>query len=111
MAVIRHGPNACPRGRNDALRPDSLRAFRRGGGMGGTSGRSGAWAEVVAHDARFEFPDVIGYADGGSRGEHWRGGPWAGEGRVHRVAFLPKPNGASRRLAVLDPAVHARYRV
>ncbi len=78
--------------------------------MGGTSGRSGAWAEVVSHDARFEFPDVIGFSDGGSGGVCWRGGPWAAEGRLHRVAFLSKPNGARRRMAVLDPAVHARYR-
>jgi hypothetical protein len=79
--------------------------------MGGSSGRSSAWAEVVAHDARFEFPDVIGFADGGTRGDRWRGGPWAAERRMHRVAFLSKPNGAHRRLAVLDPTVHARYRM
>ncbi|HEY7280430.1 MAG TPA: RNA-directed DNA polymerase [Actinomycetota bacterium] len=78
--------------------------------MGGASVRSGAWAEVVAHDARFEFPDPIGFADGGADGERWRGGPWAAGGRVHREAFLSKPDGSRRVLAVLDPAVHARYR-
>ena len=25
---------------------------------------SRAWGEVVAHDARFEFPDAIAFADG-----------------------------------------------
>jgi hypothetical protein len=78
--------------------------------MGADSGRSGAWAEVVAHDARFEFPDVIGFADGGGGGDRWGGGSWAAEGRMHRVAFLSKPNGARRPVAVLDPVVHARYR-
>ncbi|HXJ64445.1 MAG TPA: hypothetical protein VNN79_11880 [Actinomycetota bacterium] len=78
--------------------------------MSGTAVCSGAWGEVVSHDARFEFPDVITFADGGQDGSNWRGGPWAAEGRLHRDAFVAKRAGAFRRLAVLDPAVHARYR-
>jgi hypothetical protein len=65
---------------------------------------------VVAHDARFEFPDVIGFADGGPGGGRWNAGPWAASGRMHRPATLAKRGGGVRVLAVLDPAVHARYR-
>ena len=78
--------------------------------MGSTAESSRAWMEVVAHDARFEFPDLIGFADGGSDGGVWRAGPWAAEGRLHRRAFVPRANGGQRVLTVLDPAVHARYR-
>lgn len=78
--------------------------------MVSTTESSMAWAEVVAHDAGFEFSDVIGFADGGPGGSCWRGGPWAATGRLHRTAVLRKPGGGARVLAVLDPAVHARYR-
>jgi hypothetical protein len=78
--------------------------------MVSVSATSRAWAEVVAHDARFEFPDAIGFADGGPGGSGWHGGPWAAEGRLHRLAVLPRRGGGVRTLAILDPAVHARYR-
>jgi len=78
--------------------------------MVSTTESSRVWAEVVEHDARFEFPDVIGYADGGPDGASWRAGPWVECGRVHRPAAMPKAGGGVRLLSVLDPAVHARYR-
>jgi hypothetical protein len=71
-----------------------------------------AWAEVVAHDrCRFEVPDPIGFADGGPGGAGWRGGPWAACGRVALPVPVDRPGGGTRVLAVLDPGVHARYRV
>src|SRR4051794_5917271 len=78
--------------------------------MVSTAESSDAWAEVVAHDARFEFPDVIGFADAAPDGRGWTAGPWAAAGRLHRPAVLEKPGGGARVLSVLDPAVHARYR-
>jgi hypothetical protein len=78
--------------------------------MVSTAESSGAWAEVVAHDAGFEFPDVIGFAEAGPDGRGWTAGPWAAEGRLHRPAMVAKPGGGTRVLSVLDPAVHARYR-
>jgi hypothetical protein len=78
--------------------------------MGSTAESSRAWAEVVAHDARFEFPDVIGFAEGGPDGSAWRAGPWAAAGRLHRPVALAKRCGGDRVLSILDPVVHARYR-
>jgi hypothetical protein len=70
-----------------------------------------AWREVQEHDRRrFEAGDPIAFADGGPDGREWWGGPWAAEGRLHRPARIPRDGGGTRLLAVLDPAVHARYR-
>jgi len=69
-----------------------------------------AWAEVVEHDrVRFEVPDPISFADGGPDGSAWVG-PWAAQGRVARTIEVPRRSGGVRVLALLDPAVHSRYR-
>jgi hypothetical protein len=79
--------------------------------MVSTAGLSTAWAEMLDHDRwRFEVPDLIGFADGGPDGRDWRAGPWVAEGRLHRRVSVSKATGRTRQLAVLDPAVHARYR-
>src|SRR5206468_11491437 len=105
-----HCPRNRHRRRNVSHGPPSSGPSRRGSVMVWMPDMSTAWREVQDHDRRrFEVADALGFADGGPDGRDWSGGPWAAEGRLHRPARIPKADGGTRVLCVLDPAFHARF--